>query len=149
MSTPTVSPPVPRPVRAAVVVWLVAVGAGVAETLVRLALPDPPGPGALVKRAVIAAGLVVLVLALREGRTVVRWLLALLMGVVGTLAAVAEPITWLAAGGSPATSLAGAGVAELGVVGLRVTYLAAVLVALVLVFRPAANAFFRLRATPD
>ena len=106
MSILAVSPPVPRPVRAAVVVWLVAVGAGVAETLVHLALPDPPGPAALAKRAVIYAGVVVLVLALPKGRNVVRWTLAVLLGVVGTASLVVEPLTWLATGASPVEYLA-------------------------------------------
>ncbi|GLZ45975.1 hypothetical protein Acsp06_21600 [Actinomycetospora sp. NBRC 106375] len=143
MSSLTAAPPVPRPVRAAVVVWLLAVGAGVAETLVHLALPDPPGPGALVKRALVYAGVVALVLALPSGRNVVRWTLAVLLGVVGTASLVVEPITWLSTGASPVEYLAGAGGAEIAVVVLRTAHLAAVVVALVLMFRPTANAFFR------
>ncbi|TDQ61270.1 hypothetical protein EV188_103777 [Actinomycetospora succinea] len=133
---------VPRPVRAAVVVWLVAVGAGVAETLVHLALPDPPGPAALLKRAVVSAGVVILVLALPEGRNIVRWTLAVLFGLLGIAVLVVEPITWLAAGELPAGQLA--------VAVLRALHLAALVVALVLMFRPAANAFFRSarRVTP-
>ncbi|MHC1557994.1 hypothetical protein ACR9E3_03515 [Actinomycetospora sp. C-140] len=143
MSSLTAAPPVPRPVRAAVVVWLLAVGAGVAETLVHLALPDPPGPDALVKRALVYAGVVALVLALPTGRNAVRWTLAVLLGVVGTASLVVEPITWLSTGASPVEYLAGAGGAEIAVVVLRTAHLAAVVVALVLMFRPAANAFFR------
>jgi hypothetical protein len=148
MSILAVSPPVPRPVRAAVVVWLVAVGAGVAETLVHLALPDPPGPAALAKRALIYTGVVVLVLALPGGRNTVRWTLAVLLGMVGTASLVVEPLTWLATGASPVAYLADAGVPDLAVVALRVVHLAAVVVALVLMFRPAANAFFSSRR-PD
>lgn len=136
------APPVPRPVRAAVVVWLAAVGAGVAETLVHLATPDAPGPGALVVRAGVYAVVVVLVLSLRTGRDAVRWTLAVLLGVVGTLSLVLEPVTWLAAGGSPVEYLAGAGAADLAIVVLRLGHLALVAAALVLMFRPAANAFF-------
>ncbi|WP_433784298.1 hypothetical protein ACQPX6_29250 [Actinomycetospora sp. CA-101289] len=137
------APSVPRPVRAAVVVWLAAVGAGVAETLVHLTGPDAPGPGAVAVRAAVYAVVVALVLALRTGRDAVRWSLALLLGVVGTASLVVEPLTWLAAGGSPVEYLAGAGVADLAIVALRVLHLATVAVALVLMFRPAANAFFR------
>lgn len=147
MPTLTVSSPVPRPVprpvRAAVVVWFVAVAAGVAETLVHLVGPDAAGPAALAVRAAIYAAVVVLVLALRTGRDLVRWSLALLLGVVGTFSLVVEPLTWWAAGGSPVAYLADAGGAELAVVALRLAHLAAVVVALVLMFRPAANSFFR------
>lgn len=134
--------PVPRPVRAAVVVWLAAVGAGVAETLVHLSGPDAPGAGALVVRGAVYAVVVALVLSLRTGRDAVRWTLALLLGVVGTASLVVEPFTFLAAGGSPVEYLAGAGVGDLAIVALRLVHLAAVVVALVLMFRPAANAFF-------
>lgn len=143
MSTLAVSPPVPRPVCAAVVVWLAAVGAGVAETLVHLAQPAPPGPAALATRALIYAGVLALVLALPTGRNTVRWALAVLLGVVGTTSLVVEPISWLSTGASPLEYLAGAGVADVAVIVLRTAHLAAVVAALVLMFRPAANAFFR------
>jgi hypothetical protein len=142
MSTAVTAPPVPRPVRAAVVVWLVAVAAGVAETLVHLTGPAAPGAGPVAVRAAIYAGVVALVLALRTGRDLVRWALVVLLGGVGTLSLVAEPVIWLAAGGSPAGYLATAGVADLVVVVLRIGHLAAVAAALVLMFRPTANAFF-------
>ena len=41
---------VPRPVHLAVTAWLTAIGAGVVETLVRLAMPDPPTGGELAVR---------------------------------------------------------------------------------------------------
>ena len=65
--------PVPTAVQWSVGGWLVAVTAGVAETLVHLALPDPPSAGALAVRAGIYAVVVVLVLALTTGRRAVRW----------------------------------------------------------------------------
>jgi hypothetical protein len=55
---------------------------------------------------------------------------------------------WLATGASPVAYLADAGVPDLAVVALRVVHLAAVVVALVLMFRPEANAFFSSRR-PD
>ena len=82
-------------------------------------------------------------LALPEGRNTVRWTLAVLFGLLGIAVLLVEPITWLADGGSPATYLAGATIADVALVALRVVHLAAVVVALVLMFRPAANAFFR------
>lgn len=141
MSTRT-APPVPAPVRAAVVVWLAAVAAGVLETAVHLAGPDAPGVEALLVRGAIYAGVVALVLALPTGRNAVRWALTVLLGVVGTLSLVIEPATFLGAGGSPVEYLAEAGVADLAVVVLRTAHLAAVVVAVVLMFRPAASAFF-------
>ena len=84
-------------------------------------------------------------LALPRGRNTVRWTLAVLLGVVGTASLVVEPLTWLATGASPVAYLADAGVPDLAVVVLRIVHLVAVVVALVLMFRPEANAFFSSR----
>jgi len=143
MTRPADRSPVPLPVHLAVLVWLAAVGAGVGEAMVRTALPDPPTPGELATRFAIYAAVVALVLALFTGRNAIRWALAVLLGGVGTLSLVAEPVSWLASGGSPADFLATADGSALLVTGLRVAHMTAVVAALVLMFRPAANAYFR------
>ncbi len=66
----------------------------------------------------------------------------MLLGGVGTLSLVIEPLSWLLAGGSPTAFLTTADGPALLVAGLRVVHLVAVLTALVLMFRPRANAFF-------
>ncbi len=88
---------VPVPVRLSVLGWLTAVAAGAVEALVRMVLPDPPTPGQLAGRFAIYAVVVALVLALRTGRNAVRWALAVLLGGVGTLSLVIEPLSWLLA----------------------------------------------------
>lgn len=133
----------PGAVRSAVVLWLVAILAGVAEALVHLALPGPPAAGDLAVRFGIYLVLGALVLALGTGRNAVRWAVAVLMGGVGTLSLVVEPVGWLLAGGSPAAWLLSAEAPELLAAALRVLHLLAVVAALVLMFRPAATAFFR------
>ena len=137
------SPVLPLPVRTAVGAWLLAIAAGAAEALVRLALPEPPTVTDLAVRCAIYATLVVLVLALRTGSNPVRWTLAVLLGGLGTLSLVVEPLSWLLDGGSPTGYLATADGLALLVVGLRVLHIAAVLAAVVAMFRPRANAFFR------
>jgi|tagenome__1003787_1003787.scaffolds.fasta_scaffold20860912_1 hypothetical protein len=136
---------VPAPVRLAERAWLVAIGAGAAEALLRQALPDPPTGSELGVRFAIYAALVLLVFALRSGRNVVRWALALLLGGVGLLSLVVEPASWLLAGGSALGFLATADSLTWGVVLLRVLHIGAVLVASVVMFRPDANEFFRRR----
>jgi hypothetical protein len=141
--TTTTARSAPAAVQMSVVLWLAAIGAGAAEALVYLLLPEPPTPAELAARFGIYAVLTVLVLALRTGRNVVRWTVAVLLGVIGTLSLVAEPVSWLLAGGSPGEFLVMADAPELVAATLRFAHLVAVFSALTLMFRPAANAWFR------
>jgi hypothetical protein len=133
----------PSTVTLSLALWLGAILAGVAETFVHLAMPDPPGADAVAIRFGIYLVLAVLVLALRSGRNAVRWTVAVLIGGVGMLSLVVEPIGYLVAGGSVGGFLDGAGVADLVATGLRTLHVAEVLAALVLLFHPSSTAFFR------
>jgi hypothetical protein len=135
----------PAAVQMSVVLWLAAIGAGAVEALVHLLLPEPPTLTQLAARFGIYAVLTVLVLALRTGRDAVRWTVAVLLGGFGTLSLVIEPISWLMAGGSPGLFLVTADAPELVAATLRIAHLGAVFSALLLMFRPAANAWFRAR----
>jgi hypothetical protein len=123
--------------------WLAAIAAGAAEALVRLLLPEPPTLPQLGIRFAIYTALAVLVLALHTGRDLVRWAVTVLLGGIGMLSLVVEPVAWLQAGGSPAQFLAGSDAPTLVITALRVLHIVAVLVALALLFRPAAARFFR------
>jgi hypothetical protein len=139
-----VSPPVaPPPVHASVRLWLAAIAAGAAEALVWLLLPEPPTLAQLGVRFAIYTGLAVLVLALYTGRNAVRWAVAALLGGIGTLSLVVEPVSWLAAGGDPVAFLTSADGPTVLVIVLRLLHVAAVLAAATLLFRPASGAFFR------
>jgi hypothetical protein len=133
----------PVAVRRSILLWLAAIGAGVAEALVHVAQADAPSTGALAVRFTIYAALTALVLALRTGRNAVRWVVAVLLGGIGTLSLVVEPVSWWTAGGSVPAFLAAADGPTLLITGLRLFHVLAVLAALVLVFRPQANRFFR------
>ena len=133
---------VPRPVHLAVTAWLTAIGAGVVETLVRLAMPDPPTGGETRRPLAIYAALALLALALRTGRPAVR---IVLTGLLGGFACslLVEPAGWVRAGGSVVAFLGAADVLTWVVVLVRALHVAAVVVALMAMFRPAANAYFR------
>jgi hypothetical protein len=135
----------PAAVQMSVVLWLAAIGAGAVEALVHLLLPEPPTLAQLAGRFGIYAVLTVLVLALRTGRDAIRWTVAVLLGGFGTLSLVVEPISRLVAGGSPGLFLVTAEAPALVAATLRIAHLVAVFSALVLMFRPAANAWFRAR----
>jgi hypothetical protein len=136
----TVSRAVPAAVQLSVLLWLGAIGAGAAEALVHLLLPQPPTVPDLAARFGVYAVLAVLVLALRTGRNAARWTVAVLLGVLGTASLVVEPVAWLLAGGSPGLFLVTADAPALLAAALRVAHLVAVISALVLMFRPTANA---------
>lgn len=138
----------PAAVRLSVALWLVAIGLGATEALVRLTLSEPPTPAQLAARFVTYAVLVVLVLALRAGHNLVRWTVTVLLGGVGTFSLVADPVSWLLAGGSPLVFVTGADGPTLVVAALRAAHLAAVLAALALLFDSTADSFFRPRFGP-
>ena len=136
----------PAAVRLRVALWLGAILAGVAETLVRLAGPAAPTAGELATRGGLYLVLAVLVVALRTGRDAIRWTVVVVLGVVGTLSLVVEPAMALLDGATVAGFLADASGTELLAAALRTLHVVAVLVALTLLFHPAARAFFRPRS---
>lgn len=155
MSTPatirrtarTDRPAPPPAVTLSVGLWLAAILAGFAETLVRLAGEVPPSGTEIAGRAGIYLALAVLVVQLRSGRNVIRWTVVGLLGVIGTLSLVVDPVTAMLAGASPAGFLASASTVELAAAGLRVLHLLAVFAALALLFHAAARTFFRRTGT--
>ncbi|MFP5021464.1 hypothetical protein [Pseudonocardia phyllosphaerae] len=137
--------PEPAAVTLSVALWLGAILAGVAETLVHLAEPEPPSPEAVGLRGGMYLVLAVLVLQLRTGRNAYRWAVAGVLGVFGTLSLVVEPITALVSGTSPVDYLAAASGPQLAAAALRALHVAEVLGALALLFHPDTVAWFRSR----
>lgn len=140
-------PAAPTAVTSSIALWLGAILAGVAETVVHLTTPDAPAPDAVAVRFGIYVVLGALVLTLHTGGNAARWSVAVVLGGIGTLSLVAEPIGYLAAGGSVGAFLATAGWADLTVAGLRTLHVLEVVAALALLFHPSSTAFFR-RAQP-
>ena len=140
-------PGVPRAVQTAFVLWLVAVGAGVAETIVRLIDSLAAGAGAdvsgVVIRAIVYTAVIYVATRMRSGKRWARGTLAIALGVVGTLSLVVDPISWLAAGNSLRDVFAEADLLFAFVAPIRAVHLAAVIGALVFMYRPAADAYFR------
>jgi len=135
----------PGAVRAAFRSWLVAVGAGAFETVLVVASGDAGGGAVagVALRGAVFAGATFMAVRMRAGRPWARWGLTGLLGVLGTLSLVAAPALWLLRGNALSTAVADAAPVELVFAGSRVVHVAAVLTACVLMFRPAANAWFR------
>jgi hypothetical protein len=142
---------VPKDVRASFVLWLAAVAAGVFETILaiieavsgHLAL----GTGGVIVgvsiRLLIFTVVVYVASRMLRGRNWARFVLAIGLGVLGTLSIVIGPVSWLAEGHTIGEFLEGADLMYLLFASSRAVHLIAVFAALVLMFRPAANDYFR------
>lgn len=138
-------PGVPKVVQASFVLWLTAVGAGVVETLIRIIYSSAGGPDSngLLLRAVVYVAAVYIIAQMRLGKRWARITLAVLLGGIGTLSLVIDPISWLAGGNSLREVFAQANLLFVLIAPIRAVHLAAVIAAFVLMFLPAANAYFR------
>jgi hypothetical protein len=84
-----------------------------------------------------------LAVRMRRGRNWARLALVLLLGVLGTLSLVIGSIQWLLAGNSISAAVTDLGATGALFAASRAIHLAAVLGAVVSMFRPTANGYFR------
>src|SRR5262245_15522795 len=99
--------PLPASLRQAVTLWLVAIGAGVFETLLvvanvlwgngQLANGESLNPGVTI-RLVIFVVMTLVALQLRLGKNWARWTIGIGLGVLGLLSLVIQPVSWLIQG---------------------------------------------------
>jgi hypothetical protein len=153
------SPPpgMPKVVQTSFLLWLTAVAAGVLETIIRiidaLAMGWASGSGGetdvtgavsgVVIRVIIYTLVVYIITRMRLGKRWARMTLAVLLGGIGTLSLVIDPISWLTAGNSLSDVFTEANLLFFLIAPIRTVHLAAVIAALVLMFLPAANTYFR------
>ena len=143
-------PAAARQLRASFFLWLLAVAAGLFETILVVveATAGEVGSAAEVAvgvtvRLLAFTGLVYLAAQLRQGRNWARIALAVLYGGFGTLSLVIGPATWLAEGGSLPDAMAAADLGSVLFAASRLVHLGAIIAALILMFHPAANAYIR------
>jgi hypothetical protein len=137
-------PGVPREVQASFLLWLTVVAAGVIETVVRVigSLAGGSDSSGLLVRVIVYTVAVYVIAQMRLGKRWARITLAILLGGIGTLSLMIDPISWLAAGNSPGEVFTQADLLFVFVAPIRAVHLAAVISALVLMFLPAANDYF-------
>jgi hypothetical protein len=150
-------PGVPREVQASFRLWITAVAAGVVETIIRvidaLLIGLASGSGgeadltgaisSVIIRVIVYTLAVYIIAQMRLGKRWARLTLAVLLGVIGTLSLVIDPILWLAGSNSLREVFTGADLLFILIAPIRVVHLAAVIAALVFMFLPAANNYFR------
>ena len=147
----------PKEVQASFLLWLTAVAAGVLETIIRLinelfiGLASGSGGEAdltgtissVVVRVIVYTVAVYLIAQMRRGKRWARLTLAVLLGAIGTLSLVIDPISWLAGGNSLGEVFTEADLLFILIAPIRAVHLVAVIAALVFMFLPAANNYFR------
>lgn len=137
---------VPRPVVWSARSWLIAVAAGVLETVIQaLTGEDYNVAVQLTVRSVVYVLATVVILQLRRGNGWARIVLTVVLGGLGLFSLLVEPVSGLVAGGAPGAFVGAADAPTLAVILLRTAHVVAVLIALVLMYRPAANRYFRSR----
>jgi hypothetical protein len=135
----------PVAVRAASGLWLAAVALGALETVIVVGADqagDNPLPGVLFRCTVYAAAILT-TLRMRAGRRWARLALALVLGIVGTLSLIIEPISWLVDGNSLSAVTGDADLTWWAIAASRALHVAAVWAAVPLMFTASANAYFR------
>jgi hypothetical protein len=150
---PGTPPGVPREVQASFVLWLTAVAAGVVETIIRvmdaLLMGLASGSGgeasvtSLIVRLVVYTVAVYIIAQMRLGKRWARLAMTVLLGGIGTLSLVIDPISWLAGANSFREVFTQADPLFFIIAPIRAVHLAAVIAALVFMFLPAANNYFR------
>ena len=150
-------PGVPKEVQASFLLWLTAVAAGVLETSIRVidtfAMGWASGSGGetdvtgeisnVLIRVIVYTLVVYIITRMRLGKRWARLTLAVLLGVIGTLSLVIDPISWLAEGNSLSEVFTEADLLFFLIAPIRTVHLAAVIAALVFMFLPSANTYFR------
>jgi hypothetical protein len=148
---------VSKAVQASFLLWLTAVAAGVLETIIRvidaLAMNWASGSGGETDLTGVISGVLIRVIVytlvvyittrMRLGKRWARLSLAVMLGGIGSLSLVIDPISWLAAGNSLRDVFTEANLLFFLIAPIRTVHLAAVIGALVLMFLPAANIYFR------
>src|SRR5215212_10445574 len=150
-------PGVPKEVQASFVLWLTAVAAGVLETIIRiidaLLVGSASGSGGetdvtggisgVVIRVIVYTLVVYLITRMRLGKRWARITLAVLLGGIGTLSLVIDPISWLAGGNTLSEVFTEANLLFFLIAPIRTVHLAAVIAALVFMFLSVADTYFR------
>ncbi len=141
---------IPKPVHAAFLLWIVAVAAGMFETV--LAVTDPSSSGrssvgsiiaGVAVRLLVFTVAIFLAVRMRQGRHWARVSLAVALGVFGTISLLIGPIEWLAEEHSVGEAFSNVHPLGLAFAASRVVHMAAVLGATMLMFRPASSTYFK------
>ena len=151
MNTPAPTP-LPASLKQAVALWLVAIGAGVFETILVVAnvlwgdgnMANGEGLNAgVAARLVIFVAMTLVALQVRLGKNWARLTIGILLGVFGLLSLVIQPVSWLIEGHAVSEAFAHLNLASAAFMLSRAVHMVTVVAATALMFVPTSNNFFR------
>jgi len=129
---------IPAEIRVAFLLWMGALAAGAIE----IALHDVELAD-LAMRLSVYAVVTAIALRMRAGRNWARLTLAVGLGIFGTLSLMIEPATWLLDGNSLVDAIARTDLTGALVATSRILHVLCVWVAVLFMFRPRANTYFK------
>jgi hypothetical protein len=140
---------VPPSVHKSFILWLIAIGAGVFETAIVVygsvfggSNEDGLITGVAI-RLVIFAVMTYVILKMRQGKNWARIVLAIGLGVLGSLSLLIGPIEWFSTGHSLADAFTGLALQTLLFMASRIVHMLAVWAGLLLMFLPESNLYFK------
>jgi hypothetical protein len=151
MNTPAPTP-LPASLTQAVTLWLLAIGAGVFETILVVAnvlwgdgtMANGEGLNAGVPaRLVIFVAMMLVALQVRLGKNWARWTIGIVLGVFGLLSLVIQPLSWLMEGHAVSEAFANLNLASAAFMLSRAAHMVTVVAATTLMFVPTSNNYFR------
>ncbi|RAR41493.1 hypothetical protein [Paenibacillus sp. MDMC362] len=142
---------VPSEVFQSFLLWVIAIGAGVFEMALAVidSISSQTGSGIVgiltqvAARTMMFAVLVYIMIRMLRGKNWARITLALFLGGFGMLSLIIDPIKWLLTGGSLWDVFANADNISILFASSRILHVIAVVAALIFMFRPAANRYFK------
>lgn len=142
---------VPHEVFQSFLLWMIAIGAGIFEMTVAVIDYISTHAGSeiggilihVATRSMLFAALVYIMFRMLRGKNWARIALALLLGGIGLLSLTIDPIQWLMSGKSLWEAFAHADNISILFASSRVLHIIAVISALVFMFKPAANRYFK------
>lgn len=144
--------PLPASLKQAVTLWLVAIGAGVFETVLVVAnalwgdasMASEEGIIAgVAERLVIFFVMTLVALQVSLGKNWARWTIGTFLGVFGLLSLVIQPVSWLMEGHPMREAFVNINLVSAAFTLSRAVHMVAVVAATALMFVPTSNSFFQ------
>ncbi|WP_028776588.1 hypothetical protein [Shimazuella kribbensis] len=147
---------IPKEIQRAYLFWILAIASGMAETifvvtdsLLKHSTSIQSLFMGILVRGVIYTIFILVTIQMRKQKNWARIVLAIGLGIVGTLSLIMDPITWLMEGHAISEAFVGMDVLTVLFTLSRIIHILCVFIALFWMFQPNANQYFRSSGKKD